>query len=505
MRREMENVVKNIIASGYQIEEGAFRLLSDVLSEGDFDSFVEELINRADKEEPKPITITKDFVMKVITELSDEKKSVEPVVEVSLKAKKLLAKEVDSSIEVLDDPTEKIGSEGNIDDFKHYFRDRFEKISNMLRKRLDARDAISIDRALEAAPRERVKIIAMVMNKKDSNRFLIFEVDDLESAAIVLVPREKNRQLLETAQNIVQDQILCIEAIRGTKDFLVAKNFILPEVPERKMNKADVPLYVALLSDIHIGSRTFLEESFNKLILWLNGKVGNSNQIEIAGKVKYVIIAGDLVDGIGVYPRQEEELAITDVYKQYELVAQYIEQIPDYIDVIIIPGNHDAVRQALPQPAIDKEYAEPIHEAKNVISLGNPAKIKLHGVTFLSYHGRSLDDVIATLPNLSFQNPEKAMEFLLKCRHLALEYGKRTSIAPMKEDHLVIDEPPDVFQAGHVHVMKHEVYRGISVINSGAWQGQTEYQKRMGLEPTPGILPLINLQSMNIKMINFMT
>ncbi len=75
----------------------------------------------------------------------------------------------------------------------------------------------------------------------------------------------------------------------------------------------------------------------------------------------------------------------------------------------------------------------------------------------------------------------------------------------MKEDHLVIDEPPDVFQAGHVHVMKHEVYRGISVINSGAWQGQTEYQKRMGLEPTPGILPLINLQSMNIKMINFMT
>ena len=505
MRKEMESVVKNIVTSGYQIEEEAFRLLCDMLTKDGFDSLVEELINRANKEDPRPISITKDFVMRTITELADKKKFIEPIAEVGLRTAKPLAKEIDSCIEVLDDPTDKIGSEGGVDDFKHYFRDRFEKISNILRKRLDARDAISIERALEAAPKERVKIIAMVMNKREGNRYLILEVDDLESTALILVSRDKNRQLLEKAQRVVHDQILCIEAIRGSKDFLVATDFIFPDVPEKKVNKADVPVYVALLSDIHVGSRTFLDDSFNKFILWLNGKVGDPNQVEIAGKVKYVLIAGDLVDGIGVYPRQEEELIVKDVYEQYEMVAQYIEQIPDYIEVVIIPGNHDAVRQALPQPAISKEYAEPIYEAKSVISLGNPAKIKLHGVTFLLYHGRSLDDVIATLPNLSFQNPEKAMEFLLKSRHLALEYGKRTSIAPMKEDHLVIDEPPDAFQAGHVHVLKHEVYRGISVVNSGAWQGQTEYQKRMGLVPTPGILPLINLQTMNVSMINFRT
>ena len=421
----MESVVKNIIASGYQIEEGAFRLLSDMFGKDGFDSIVEELINRANNEEPRPIAITEDCVRKVMTEPTKEEKDVEHVTQVGLRVAKPLAKEIDSDIEVLEDPTDKIGSEGGIEDFKYYFRNRFERISNILRKRLDVKDAISIGRALDAAPRERVKIIAMVMNKKEGSRYLILEVDDLESTALVLVSKEKNRELLEKAQRVIQDQILCIEAKRGTKDLLVATDFILPDVPERKMNKADVPVYVALLSDIHIGSRTFLEDSFNKLILWLNGKVGTPNQVEIANKVKYVLIAGDLVDGIGIYPRQEEELVITDVYKQYELVAQYIEQIPDYIKVIVIPGNHDAVRQALPQPAISKEYAEPIYGMNNVISLGNPAKIKLHGVTFLTYHGRSLDDVITSLPNLSFQKPEKAMEFLLKSRHLALEYGKR--------------------------------------------------------------------------------
>ncbi len=501
MHPRMESAVKKIITAGYQIEIEAFNLLKDILEKNECDILVEELIKRVDREENKPIAIDKEFVKRVVLEINNGKKR-EQEFQIGLRIEKPLAKEVDSSIEILYDPTNKIESEGSIEDFKHYFRSRFEKISSMLRQRLDVRDAISIDVSLNRAPKERVKIIAMVMSRKESNRYIIFQIDDLESSAILLVPKEK-KDLLDKAQNIIQDQVLCIEAIRGSKDLLIATNFIFPDVPEKKINKADSSVYTALLSDIHVGSRTFLEDSFNKFILWLNGKTGTPNQVEIASKVKYLLIAGDLVDGIGIYPRQEEELAITDVYQQYELMAQFIEQIPDYIEVIMIPGNHDAVRQALPQPAISKEYAEPIYEVKNVISLGNPARIRLHGITFLSYHGRSLDDVIATLPNMSFQKPEKAMEFLLKSRHLALEYGKRTSIAPLSEDFLVIDEPPDVFQAGHIHVLKHEVYRGVSIVNCGTWQSQTEYQKRMGLIPTPGILPLINLQTMNLRLIDF--
>jgi DNA polymerase II small subunit len=160
-----------------------------------------------------------------------------------------------------------------------------------------------------------------------------------------------------------------------------------------------------------------------------------------------VIIAGDLVDGIGVYPRQEDELTIPDIYEQYRFAAQFIEQIPEHMEVILIPGNHDGVRQALPQPAISKEYAEPVYEKRTITSLGNPCEVELHGVRFLLHHGRSLEDMLTSAPGMSFERPEKAMELQLRCRHLAPEYGNRTSIAPMPADHLVIDEAPDVFHS----------------------------------------------------------
>ena len=63
----------------------------------------------------------------------------------------------------------------------------------------------------------------------------------------------------------------------------------------------------------------------------------------MASKVKYVIIAGDLVDGVGIYPSQQEELEIKEIVAQYEEFCRLIKQIPADKQIIICPGNHDAV------------------------------------------------------------------------------------------------------------------------------------------------------------------
>ena len=68
---------------------------------------------------------------------------------------------------------------------------------------------------------------------------------------------------------------------------------------------------------------------------------------------------------------------------------------------------------------------------------------------------------------------------------------------------MVIERTPDIFHAGHVHVLKCNKYRGTLIINSGAWQEQTDFQQRMGLVPTPGIMPVVNLQTSNISTIDF--
>ncbi|MEM2438446.1 MAG: DNA polymerase II small subunit, partial [Candidatus Bathyarchaeia archaeon] len=129
--------------------------------------------------------------------------------------------------------------------------------------------------------------------------------------------------------------------------------------------------------------------------------------------------------------------------------------------------------------------------------------ISLHNVIFLLSHGRSIDDIIATVPNMSFQSPDEAMKILLQCRHLAPTYGMRTLIAPEKVDHLVIENVPDIFHAGHVHLMKYSTYRGILIVNSGAFQEQTEYQREMGHIPNPGIIPVVNLSTLEVTPIDF--
>jgi DNA polymerase II small subunit len=186
-------------------------------------------------------------------------------------------------------------------------------------------------------------------------------------------------------------------------------------------------------------------------------------------------------------------------------VGQLIGRIPDYIDVVVIPGNHDAVRQALPQPSIPNEYVELLSKKRRVISLGNPSTIEVHGVRILLFHGRSLEDVIRTVPGLSYHQPQKAMEYLLKARHVAPTYGGSTPIAPERRDHMIIEDPPEIFHSGHVHVNGYETYRGTLIVNSGAWQSQTDYQRKLGLMPTPCKVPIVNLQNMHLAELDFMS
>ncbi len=413
------------------------------------------------------------------------------------------AKQISPRLEILRDPSKEIGTGGSIEDFSHYFRDRFHKLASAFRERYDARDATNIAVALAAEQNQKVKLIAMVMEKRERQRKLFLQIDDLEDDATVLVSTE-DRAAYEVAQKIPLDQVICVAGVRAKGDLIVAKEIMLPDIPDHKPHLAEEEIWAVLISDLHAGSKKFLGATLARVFDWLSLKIGDPNQRAIAERTKYLVICGDIVDGIGIYPRQEQELAIIDLYEQYEEAAKYVGMIPEHIETVVLPGNHDPVRQALPQPPIPKDFGEPLYESRAIVSLGNPAEVAMHGVRLLLHHGRSLDDIIASVPNIDFTQPEKAMKLQLQCRHLASEYGNRTSIAPEKVDHLIVENVPDIFQSGHIHVVKYENYRGTQIINSGAWQAQTDYQRRVGLVPTPGILTAVNLHTLQVRLINFM-
>ena len=503
VHEESKRVVQRVVSAGWQLSTGAFELIQTSSGRLDQDKLADELIAAAKKQPTGQHLISRVIVEQVLNHLLPLAETIrisEPV-----RTEAPPAADIQSELKVLKDPSSVSIFGGSMDDFNRHFRDRFVKMRDILQRRSDARDAGTVSNALNSQQNEHVKLIAMIMEKRERANRLFLTVDDLEDTAQVLVQTDRDRQLYDMALKAPLDQVVCIEAVKSSRSLLVAERITLPDIPERRPRGAKEEVYAALLSDIHVGSKKFLEDVFKRAIRWLNGEVGNPQQVFVAQRTKYVIIAGDLVDGIGVYPRQEDELAIPDIYEQYKLAARFIQQIPEHIEVILAPGNHDGVRQALPQPAISKEYGEPVYESRAITSLGNPCEVELHGVRFLVHHGRSLEDMLTSAPGMSFDRPERAMELQLRCRHLAPEYGNRTSIAPMPVDHLVIQDPPDVFHSGHIHVFGHEQYRGTLIVNSGAWQAQTEYQQRMGLKPTPGLLPVVNLQTLRLSVTDFMS
>ena len=50
----------------------------------------------------------------------------------------------------------------------------------------------------------------------------------------------------------------------------------------------------------------------------------------MAAKIKYLVINGDLIDGIGVYPKQKEDLVILDLFHQFKKASDLLSEIPDY-------------------------------------------------------------------------------------------------------------------------------------------------------------------------------
>jgi DNA polymerase II small subunit len=198
------------------------------------------------------------------------------------------------------------------------------------------------------------------------------------------------------------------------------------------------------------------------------------------------------VDGIGVYPNQDKELAIKDITQQYNEAARFLGNIRSDIKIIIAPGNHDASRVAEPQPAVPEKYAKALYELDNVEFISNPGVVSLDGINVLIYHGRSFDDLVMAVKNFEYEKSDEIMEELLQKRHLAPIYGERTPLASELEDYLVIDELPDIFHTGHIHINSYKKFKGIHLINSGTFQTQTEFQKIYNINPTPAEVPIIH-------------
>ncbi len=397
--------------------------------------------------------------------------------------------ELDDFHEILFDPTTKITSAEGVVGFNALFSSRYTKLKRIISNRPEAKMLKSISAVISTKSKEAVYVCGLVSERRTDRNVTKITLDDPTGSIETIVI---NEDLQKTASALLMDQFVMEKIVVSKSGGFIVKDIILPDIPDHATNRSKTETFAVFVSDLHIGSKFFMKKEFSDLIEWL------SSPDPIARKVRFLVIGGDLVDGIGIYPNQDKELVALDSSEQLRLVFEILDKIPEHIKVFISPGNHDPGRRALPQPAIPSKYNSSLWSRKNFYMIGNPAMISLNGVKVLIFHGQSVDDIVKTTPGLSYDRPAKVMQYLLKARHLSPIYGAQTPIAPELEDHMVIDEVPDIFHVGHVHFLEMDLYKGILILNSGTWQSQTPFQAGVGIVPNTGVAVLVNLKNFKV-------
>ncbi|MFH1522146.1 MAG: hypothetical protein ABIF18_04270, partial [archaeon] len=332
------------------------------------------------------------------------------------------------------------------------------------------------------------------------------EIEDLTGASIVLVNKE-NDDLFRRAKELLLDDIVAFR-VSGSSKMLFASEIIYPDANLEKERYGNYDEYVAFSGDLHIGSKMFLEKNFLKFVAWLNGEVGDERQREIARKVKYLFLTGDNIDGIGIYLGQEGFLNIKSCRGQYQKLGEILRKIRGDIQIIMCPGQHDAVWVGEPQSIISKKWAPDLYQMENLSLVPNPALVEIGGgFKVLMYHGASInrfiDEMLSIRIKHGHKSPTKVVREILKRRHLAPIHGLMDYVPRKDKDPLVIDVIPDIIATADQHRAEIDYYNNILMIAGSCWQLKTPFEEKIGNVPEPCKVPLFNLKTREVKIVDF--
>src|SRR5690349_16099656 len=239
---------------------------------------------------------------------------------------------------VIMDPTLKVNSGEGVEGYTALFRSRLEKSLRILALRPESKRITKIASIKQKANNAKKgkphyvegnlntnssSIVAgLLMSKHSKKNGLEMIIDDYSGTLSALATTE---ELKKQASTITFDQMVMLEVesnMKGIQGFVI-KNLVSPDIPDHLSNRSKSESYAVLISDLHVGSKYFMEAEFFRFLNWLS-----STDDEIVSKIRYVCIGGDLIDGTGIFPNQDKELLEMNTTKQMMHVMDLLAKIP---------------------------------------------------------------------------------------------------------------------------------------------------------------------------------
>lgn len=424
----------------------------------------------------------------------ENKKNIEGVFKV--------VKKKGSNIKVLNIPSfdqKKV----TVNNFIRCYKSRYEFVKEILEEH-EFEDLSSIRKIGNVT--SKYTIIGCVVEKRiTKNKNLMIIVEDLTGVTNIIVNQNK-KKIFDKASELLLDDIVAF-SVSGTKEILFCEEIYFPEafLSEKKNCLEDV--WIAFTGDIHCGSNFFLENNFLRFIKWLNGEDGDLRYRSIAKKVRYLFVVGDVVDGVNCYPGQEKGLDILTSVGQYSKVEELMKLVRPDVEIIMCPGNNDSVWLGNPQPFVGKNWASGLYEIENLHLVSNPSTIEIEGgFKVLMYHGGSINSFIEEIPEIRVKfghsSPTTVVKEMVKRRHLAPVHGV-VDYVPYDIDYLTINPVPDIIVTGNQHVCEVSTKNNILLVAASCWQSSIPYMEKMGISSNPCKVPLFNLKTREVKILDF--
>ena len=114
-----------------------------------------------------------------------------------------------------------------------------------------------------------------------------------------------------------------------------------------------------------------------------------------------------------------------------------------------------------------------------------------------------IDEIESLRSGNIHENPSRIVKEMLKRRHLCGINSSVTYITDDKQDSLLIKEVPDIINTGDFHRPDVDIYNNIIIICSSCWQSITPFEEKVGNVPDPCKVPVLNLRTREIKILDF--
>jgi DNA polymerase II small subunit len=174
-------------------------------------------------------------------------------------------------------------------DYLHYFRDRYSRLGGMIRSRAGAMPIEGLSKNTRYRQEECTVIGMVVEVSTTKNGHRIAEIEDSSGSISVLF--RKDRPIHEDAEKLIPDEVIGVKGkLSSDGKLFFAETLYRPDIRiDNAPYKSEQPGKAVFISDVHVGSDTFLEECWKRFADWLSDN-----------DFSYLLIAGDLVDGIGI-------------------------------------------------------------------------------------------------------------------------------------------------------------------------------------------------------------